>query len=78
MKDARPIVEILSPKRQIKTVLMTKSVDIDRRRAIAEHLEDRVARDKMNEQKNQRHHQPHDRQSKNEAGQDLLHRSFSR
>jgi len=41
--------------------------------AIAQHLLNRIAGHQMNEQKNQRDHQPDNRNSKREAGEGLLH-----
>jgi hypothetical protein len=41
--------------------------------ALAQHLQDRVAGNQVNEQKHQRNHQPDDRDGKNEASENLLH-----
>jgi hypothetical protein len=56
---------------------MPQSAHIRCGRTVAEHLQNRIARHKMNQQKNERHRQPDNWKRKGKAGQDLLHRSPS-
>ena len=73
MQDAGPIVQILRTERQVQSILMAEGGDVGRRCAVAEHLLDGVARNQVDEQKDQRHHQPDNRKRECEAGENLLH-----
>src|SRR5580698_5095334 len=73
VQDAIPIVQILSWERLVKVILVAQAVDVSRSCAFAQHLLDRVAWNKVDEQKDQRDHKPDNMQCEDEAGQDLLH-----
>ena len=60
VQNAIPVMQILLPERSIESVGMPRGRNVSGGRALAQHLQDGIARDKMNEQKNDRHHQPDD------------------
>jgi hypothetical protein len=57
---------------QVEPILMPQSTYIRWRCTLAEHLQNRVAGNEMNQQKDERNHQPDDGQSEDEAGENLL------
>jgi hypothetical protein len=67
MEDAGPIVEILRQERLIEAVLVAKGSNVGRGCALAEHLQDGIAGNQVNEQKDQGDHQPYDRKSEEQA-----------
>jgi hypothetical protein len=74
VQDAGPVVQVLRQERQIEAVLVAQG----RCRlacALAQHLQNGVAGDQVNEQKDQRNHQPDDRKRESETGENLLHGS---
>ena len=73
VQDAVPVVEVLRPERQVEAVLVAQGADVGWRCALAEHLQNGVAGNQVNEQKDQRNHQPDDGKGEREAGEDLLH-----
>ena len=72
-----PVVEILPAQRLVETVLVAQSINVGGRRTLPQHLQNRIARHQVNEQKHQRNHQPHDRESECEASEDLFHARLS-
>src|SRR5580698_2325902 len=54
MQNARPIAHVLHAKRQIESILMPQRANISRCGAVAEHLQDWIARHKVDEKKDQR------------------------
>ena len=59
-QNSLPIMQILLSKGHVKTVRVARSGNISCRRAFAEHLQDGVAWDEMDQKKNDRHDQPDD------------------
>ena len=72
-----PVVQILPAQRLVEAVLVAQRIDVGGRCALAQHLQNGVAGHQVNEQKHQRNHQPHDRKSECEAGENLFHARFS-
>jgi hypothetical protein len=62
VENALPVADVLSTKWGVEAVGVARFCDLDRRRAFAEDLGDWISGDEMDEKKNQRHHQPDDRQ----------------
>ncbi len=73
VKDAGPIAQVLLVKGQVEEVLVAQRCRVRGASTIAEHLLNGVAGNQMDEQKDQRNHQPNDGKSEGEAGEDLLH-----
>jgi hypothetical protein len=73
MEDAGPVVDVLRPERLVEAVLAAQSRYIGWSCALAQYLQDGVAGNQVDEQKNQRNHQPDDRKREHEAGEGLLH-----
>ncbi len=59
VQNPTPVMEILLPKRRVQPVSMPQRDNVRRTRALAQHLLNRIARNKMNQEKNNRHYQPH-------------------
>ena len=73
VQNAGPVVDVLRAQRQIESVLMAQRGQVRGRGAVAQHLQDGIAGDEMNEQEDQRDHQPDNRDGEHEAGEDRLH-----
>jgi hypothetical protein len=73
VNDSIPVENVLLPQRQIEPVLMTQGTNVSRGGAVAEHLQNWITWNEVNEQKDQRHYQPDNRECKGEANQNLLH-----
>ena len=58
VQHSAPVVQVLLAQRQIESVLMAQRGQIGRRCAFAQHLLHRIARHQVNQQKDQRDHQP--------------------
>ena len=71
--DPVPVENVLLPQRQIEPVLMTQGTNVSRGGAFAEHLQNWITWNEVNEQKDQRHDQPDNRECKGKANQNLLH-----
>jgi hypothetical protein len=67
VENSAPVVQVLRPERLIVAVLVAQGADVGRGCALAEHLEDGVAGNQVNEQKNERDHQPDNRKSEKKA-----------
>ena len=57
-----PVAEILLTQRQIESVLMTQRIQVRRGGPFAQHLRHRITGYKVNQQKDQRDHQPDNRE----------------
>ena len=68
MQDAGPVADVLRMQRQVEADLVAKRADVGGGGAFAEHHLDGIAGDKMDEQKDQRHHQPDNRKSEQRGG----------
>ena len=68
MQDAAPVVHILLAERDIQSVSMTRGNHVGRRCTFTQHLLDRIAGDEVDQQKDDRHHQPDYRQHVQQAG----------
>ncbi len=73
VQDAVPVVDVLRVEGQIEANIVTLGGYIGRGRALAQHHLNRVAGDQVDEQKDERDHQPDDRNGEHEAGEGLLH-----
>src|SRR5215471_18763952 len=59
VQDTRHVRPVLSQNRLIQAQLMPQSFDLRRGSAFAQHLGHGIARNQMNQKKDQRHHDPH-------------------
>lgn len=79
VQHAFPIVDVLHVQRQIEAILMTQGGHVSGARAVAQHLLDGVAGHQMNQEENERDHQPQHgqgvEQTDGERTQDTLHAS---
>lgn len=76
MKYSAPVVKILFAERRVESVRVSRGRDVGRRSAFAEHLLNRISRDKMDEQEDEAHYQPDDRESVEHALEEgFRHRS---
>jgi hypothetical protein len=73
MQHAVPIVQILPPQRLIEEVLVAQRIHVGLVGAFAEHLQDGIARNQMDEQEHERDNQPYDGNREREASEGLLH-----
>ncbi len=69
MNDAPKVVTILRCEGLVETVGVPEGGDVGGGRTLAEHLHDRIAGDQMNQQEDDRDHQPKDRQRDRDAPQ---------
>ncbi len=58
MYDAFPVVDILLTEWLVESVRMARSLDVGCGRAFSQHLQNGIAGDEMDQQKDQRHYQP--------------------
>jgi hypothetical protein len=69
MKDSAPVVGVLLEERSIETVGMAESIDVGNGSSFAEHLDDGVAWNEVNEKKDDRDDNPEDRKCKQDAAE---------
>ena len=62
VQHAFPVIDILLAERDIEAVGVAGGLDIGRRRAFSQHLQDGIAGDQVDQQKDQRDHEPDYRQ----------------
>ena len=62
MEDAFPVIHVLLREREIESIGMTGGLNVSGCSAFAKHLLDGIARHEVNEQKDNRNHQPEDRE----------------
>jgi hypothetical protein len=67
VEDPAPVMGVLLKKRSIEAVGVAESVDVGSRGSFAEHLDDGVARDEVNEKKDDRDDDPEDGEGKEDA-----------
>jgi hypothetical protein len=72
-ESCSPVVEVLLRERLVEVVLVAQRSNVGWSGALAEHLQDGVAGNQMNEQKNQRDHKPDHGNGENEACEDRSH-----
>ena len=60
VEDSAPVVEVLRVERRVEAVGVAEHGDIGGGGAFAEHLDDRVAGDEMDQKKDDRDHDPED------------------
>ena len=75
--NAAPVIHVLLAQRNIETVSMTRRRDVGGRRAFAQHLLYGIAGHQMDQQKDHRHHQPHDRQHVEQAGEQVAQHQWA-
>ncbi len=73
VEDAGPIVDVLGPEGLVEAVLVAQGGDVGGGGAFAEHLQDRVAGNEVDEEENQGNHDPDHGEGEEQAGEDLLH-----
>ncbi len=62
VQHAFPVVEVLLAQRDIEAVGVARGLDVGGGSAFAEHLQDRIAGDEVDQKEDQRDHQPDYRQ----------------
>ena len=67
------IVQYVLPQRLVEPIKMAQRCNVRRRRTFTQHLQNRIAGHKMNQQKDKRNYQPYNRNSENETVESLLH-----
>jgi hypothetical protein len=65
---AFPVVQVLLPEGNVEAVGMTCGSNVSDRSAFTQHLQDRIARHKMDQQEDDRDHQPEDWQCVKQSG----------
>jgi hypothetical protein len=67
VEDAAPIAEVLRVERGVEAIGVAQGGDVGGGRALAEHLDDGVAGDEVDQQKDDRDHHPEDGQRDEDA-----------
>ena len=63
-----PVMQILLPERNVEAISMPSGRNVGDGRAFTKHLQNGIARDKMDQQEDHRDHQPEDRQGVQQSG----------
>ena len=71
VENALPVMEVLLSQRLIESVGVACGLDVGRRGAFSEHLQNGIAGNEMNQQKDQRDHEPDDWQRVQHAKRDV-------
>src|ERR1039458_4850308 len=71
VEDAAPIAEVLRVERGVEAIGVAQGGDVGGGRALAEHLDDGVAGDEVDQQKDDRDHHPEDREGDKDAANGL-------
>ena len=67
MKDSPPVMNVLLRERSIETVSVAQGIDIGGSRSLAQHLDDRIPWDEMNQQEDNGDYNPEHRERNEEA-----------
>jgi hypothetical protein len=67
MKDSAPIVNVLCGERSVEAVGVAERGDVGSGCALAKHLDDGIAGDKVDQKKDDRDHHPEDREGDEDA-----------
>jgi hypothetical protein len=74
MQHAAPVVDILRAKSLVQSNLVPQRGAVGGAGSVAQHHIDGIAWNQMDEEEDQRHHQPYNGQCHSEAGEQLAHR----
>jgi len=71
VEDAAPVEKILRVQREVEAKSVAEDGDVGGGCALAEHLDDGIAGDEMDKEKDDRDHHPEDRESDKDAADGL-------